>query len=160
MIKVNTDIKLIGNKKVTKKIKSLFSKVENTKSLSETFYKHPKSDIKWIRENIGCQCLEINTNKSSFQITSCDHVPIYFLSHLWNILSQTDPDCILEARFKSESNDPIGAFVFVDGIYAINDDDLDPDEDKEYINKRIEELVDKCYEELNKDDYFIIKYRE
>lgn len=161
MIKVETKIILIGNKKVTEKIKRLFRKLDqNDKfSLAKTFYKNPKNDKIWLKENIGCECLSF-TYDNNLKIISQDFVPIYFLSHLWNISSKIDPECIIEARFKSESNDPIGAFVLTDGIYAINDAEFEPDEDTEFIIKKIEELVDDCYDELNNQDCFDIKYRE
>jgi hypothetical protein len=162
MIKVKSEINFICNEKANKKLDSIFSKVSK-KDICDIFkklYKKPQDKKDWIRKNTGCDWIDFSYNEGKLELTTCDFPPVNFFSHLWNISSNLDPNIIIEVTFQSESND-VGAFVFVDGVYTINDDEFEPnEEDFQLIQKRIDELVDKCYDELNQEEHFIIKYKE
>jgi len=163
MIRIKSQVTFICNKITNKKIDSILTKIDknDTCNIFKALYQHPEIKKDWIRKNTGCEWIDFNYNQNKLLLTTRDFLPIKFFSHLWNVTSKLDPNIIIEVKFQSESNDPVGAFVFKDGVYSVNDDEFDPDEENnEMIEKRINELVNKCYDEINKKDYFIIKYKE
>jgi hypothetical protein len=151
-MKFISKINIKSTEKVSKKFKKLLKKVKigDRVSLTKIFYKKFKNEHDWLRKNVGCDWITLE-NQNDFEISSCEFLPIKFFSHIYNTIYEYDKNCILEIRFKHESNEPVGAFVFKDKCYVINDYDYYFDVDDATINKKIDYLIEVCYKELETD---------
>jgi hypothetical protein len=154
----NSTINIITIERVNKRLKKILSRVDpgDKFSLIKTFYRNSKNDHIWLRDNVGCDWIILDGN---LNIKSCDFLPISFFSHLYNFIYRYDKNCIIEVRFKHESNEPVGAILFKDCHYIVNEYDFESDDEDDIINDKINHLLRVCYDEID-TEFKEISYKE
>jgi hypothetical protein len=150
-MKLISSIHIFSNESAHEQIDKILSKVNlnDKKSLVENFYQCPCDNREWSRKNIGSQWIYLqNVN---LEICSCDFVPIKFICQIYNKIHEIDSNCIIEVRFRHESNEPVGAMLLKENKWVINDYDFDSNIDDVIIACKIEDLMKMCYVEIETD---------
>ena len=125
---------------------------------------------KWSFDNLGSKWTYLYDfySDDEFSIESAWYPPKEFFVHLYKMLSEIDPESIIEVKYEDEGFDPIGAIVIKKGengepvIYQDEDDEMeDPTVDMDWddenydqtqmefmeeIAERQDEMLANCYE--------------
>jgi len=114
-------VEVHGNEETIKKLDEMLSTVKNgdVTSFAQTFY--DQVDVTendgvlntWSIDNLGPKWtyLEDIIGDGNFITISAWYPPTKFFTHLYKMLSETDPDLFIEVEYEDESYDPIGALV-------------------------------------------------
>lgn len=128
---------------------------------------------KWSFDNLGSKWTYLYDfySDDEFSIESAYYPPKEFFVHLYKMLSEIDPESIIEVKYEDEGFDPIGAIVIKKGengepvIYQDEDDemedptiDMDWDDENydqtqmefmEEIAERQDEMLANCYDMID-----------
>lgn len=101
----------------------------------------------WSLDNLGSKWTVFydNWGGGEFSIESAWYPPKEFFIHLYKLMSEIDPEVVIEVQYEDETYDPVGAFVIkkdVDGtpcIWQEEDEMEDPTVDMDWDDEEFEQ---------------------
>ena len=139
-------------------------KYSDVSSFAQAFYDNVEMSgdgvlNSWSLDNLGSKWTVFydNMGGGEFSIESAWYPPKEFFIHLYNLMSEIDPEAVIEVMYEDETYNPVGAFVVKkdhNGVPAWSqeeDDEMEnPTEDMDWDDEGFEdaqqEFMDEVYE--------------